>query len=211
MVAFGAALTAAALVLAGAALGPVACLLAVPAALAALAARARIGAREAELRRLASVDPLTGLGNARLLADRLAYEIARHRRHQRRLAVLVLDLDGFKRVNDRFGHLAGDEVLREVARAFGQVTREQDTVVRQGGDEFCVLAPETDGAQAEALAARLRTAVRTAVGGLEGLSVSVGAAVYPDDGTRGDELLDRADRAQADAKHRVRGRRPRAA
>jgi diguanylate cyclase (GGDEF)-like protein len=211
LVALVAALVAAAAVLAGAAFGPIACLFALPAALAGLALRARWLEREAALRRLAAVDPLTGLGNGRLLTERLAYEVARHRRSRRRFAVLALDLDGFKRVNDRFGHLAGDDVLREVAQAIERTTREQDTVVRQGGDEFCVLAPETDHAQAEHLAFRVREAVRTAVGGLEGMGVSVGFAVFPDDGVLPDALLEHADLAQTDAKRRVHAQRPRRA
>ncbi len=174
------------------------------AAVAALLARRRLLVREARLRLLAKVDPLTGVGNARLLGERLSYEIARHQRHRRRFAVFMLDLDGFKRVNDRFGHPAGDEVLREVARALVRATRDQDTVVRQGGDEFCVLAPETGWQQADVVSARMQEAVRRAVGGLEAMSVSVGHAVFPDEGGTAEALLERADAAQTEAKRRSR-------
>ncbi len=151
-----------------------------------------------------STDALTGVGNARRLAERLDYELARHRRHERRLALCVLDLDGFKAVNDRFGHPAGDEVLRDVARALARATREQDTVVRQGGDEFCVVAPETGHAQAAVLAARLERAVADAVGG-HAVGSSVGWAVFPDDAADAAALVERADAAQGRAKRRGRG------
>ena len=99
-------------VLMGAQLGPAALALCLPVALLAALRAARRQRTERRLEELSRRDPLTGLGNARLLGDRLAYEIARHARHGRPLAVLVCDLDGFKGVNDRFGHAAGDEVLR---------------------------------------------------------------------------------------------------
>jgi len=191
-------------VVAGAELGLAALGLAAPAALVAALVALRIGAREEALRRLARVDPLTGLGNARQLHERLAYEVERHRRHRRRLALLVLDLDGFKLINDRFGHVAGDEVLRDVARALARTVRAQDTVVRQGGDEFCVLAPETTREEALMLGVRLRDAVAGSVGGLRGLSVSVGHAVFPEDGTTAEELLEHADDAEVAAKRLTR-------
>ena len=143
------------------------------------------------LMHLAHIDPLTGLGNARQLRTRLDYELSRHRRMRRRLTVFVLDLDGFKQVNDRFGHVAGDEVLREIARQLQRTVREQDTVVRQGGDEFCVLAPETGWREAERLAERLGYAVARAVGGLQGLTASIGFAVFPDEGATAEVLIAR--------------------
>ena len=193
--------------LAGAALGPVAVVFALPAAFAAVLVRLRIDARHKGLELLSQQDALTGLGNRRLLAERLDYEIIRHRRHQRRFTVLVLDLDGFKSVNDRFGHAAGDEILREVAHAMERAVRTQDTLVRLGGDEFCVLAPETTWQAADLLAERLRTAVRGAVSGLEMLDVSVGYAVFPDEGWTPDQLLERADEAEGEVKRRSRAAR----
>ena len=166
--------------------------------------RERLDAERAALRSLAQVDALTGLGNRRLLADRLAYEIARHGRHGRRFALFVLDLDGFKRVNDRFGHPAGDELLREVARALQRTVRDQDTVIRQGGDEFCVLAPETDSTSAERLAGRLGAAVADAAAGLDRVTASVGYAIFPEDGEEGAALFVHADDAQLTAKRRRR-------
>jgi len=197
--------------LAGAQAGPLAMLLALPAWLI-VALRVRASERRAEgLRLLTQKDALTGLGNRRMLQERLEYEIVRHRRHGRRFSVLALDLDGFKGVNDRFGHQAGDEILREVSRSLARAVRDQDTLVRVGGDEFCVLAPESDVADAERLARRLRAAVRDAVSGLDTLAVSVGYAVFPDEGTAPEELLDRADAAAIEAKRRAREARPRAA
>ena len=201
-------------VLLGQQLGPLALVLCLPAAVAAAVGARRRQARERRLEELSRRDPLTGLGNARLLRERLAYEIARHARHSRPLAVLVLDLDGFKGVNDRFGHAAGDEVLREVAAALARTVRDQDTVVRQGGDEFCVLAPESGREEAARLAERLREGVEAAVTGLDGLSASLGAAIYPEDGETAAGLLEAADVVAMEAKRRSgrrRARRPRAA
>jgi diguanylate cyclase (GGDEF)-like protein len=139
--------------------------------------RERLQERQRELEELAVRDPLTGVGNYRLLADRLEYEIARHRRSGASLTVLLLDLDGFKEINDSFGHLAGDGVLVEVARSLSATVREQDTLARQGGDEFSILAPGTGQDGALRLASRLRDAVATATSG--SLTTSVGWAIYP--------------------------------
>ena len=98
----------------------------------------------AELRELAASDPLTDVGNYRLLHERLDYELVRHQREHADLAVLLIDLDRFKQVNERRGHAAGDDVLRRVAATLARSRAQQDTVARQGGDEFAVLAPETD-------------------------------------------------------------------
>ncbi len=190
----------------GGQVGPAALVLCIPGAvLSALLASGR-QARERHLVELSRRDPLTGLGNARLLHERLSYEISRHERHRRPLAVLMCDLDGFKSVNDRFGHAAGDEVLQAVATALARTVRDEDTVVRQGGDEFCVLAPETGQAEADQLTDRLRQAVADAVGGLDGVSGSFGAAVFPADGRTGPALLGVADERAFVAKRRGRGR-----
>ena len=200
------AVAAALIALAGSALGPVAVALCVPAAIAAALTQRRVEVRERRLRLLAQRDALTGLGNRRVLHERMGYEVARHTRHRRRFCVVAMDLDGFKRVNDRFGHQAGDDVLREVARALQRTVREQDTLVRLGGDEFCILAPESGPAEAESLVARVRWAVAGAVEGLESLSASAGWAIWPDDGASPDELLKRADEAAIAAKRRRTGR-----
>jgi diguanylate cyclase (GGDEF)-like protein len=174
----------------------------VPAASVAilLAVRDRLERERDTLRASALTDPLTGVANRRSLLARIDYEIARHARTRHTFAVLMLDLDGFKLLNDRFGHPAGDDLLREVAAALARAIRDQDTVARVGGDEFCVLAPETDSAGAQRLIARVEAAVARVVAGVDALGASVGAAVFPSDGTTPDGLLEAADQRLLGAK-----------
>ena len=115
-----------------------------------VAVRRSLESERAAMRRWALTDPLTGVANRRGLGERIEYEVTRHSRLSHRFTVVMIDLDGFKLVNDRFGHPAGDELLRDVAAALREAVRDQDTVARLGGDEFCVLAPETgrDGGDA---------------------------------------------------------------
>jgi diguanylate cyclase (GGDEF)-like protein len=147
--------------------------------------------RQRELEDLAVRDPLTGIGNYRLLSERLDYEIARHRRSGHALTVMLLDLDGFKQINDTFGHLVGDRVLIEVARGLCSTLRAQDTLARQGGDEFSILAPGTDDAHAALLATRVRNSLATVM--TEAVSTSVGWATFPRDGSEAAALLALAD------------------
>ena len=156
--------------------------------------------RQRELADLARRDPLTGVGNRRLLSERLRYELARHRRTGRELAVLALDLDRFKEVNDALGHTAGDRLLCEVAHALGGALRAGDTLVRHGGDEFCVIAPETGAREADSLGARLHVALAgvTALG--SPVTATIGAAVFPEDGATAEVLLAAADDAERTAK-----------
>jgi diguanylate cyclase (GGDEF)-like protein len=172
-----------------------------------VATRARLQGEREAMRRWALTDPLTGLANRRGLSERIEYEVARHARQSRRFAIVMIDLDGFKLVNDRFGHPAGDELLRDVAAALLEAVRDQDTVARLGGDEFCVLAPETDATGGAQLADRITAATRRVTTGLESLSASVGVAVYPDDGTAPAVVLEAADTAQIAAKRGTRSRR----
>jgi diguanylate cyclase (GGDEF)-like protein len=176
-----------------------------------VAVRKRLEGERAAMRRYALTDPLTGAMNRRGLAERIDYEVARHARQRHRFAVVMIDLDGFKLVNDRFGHPAGDELLRDVAASLREAVRDQDTVARLGGDEFCVLAPETDLGGAAHLAERVRAAVRRVTTGLDALSASVGVAVYPDDGSSARQVLDSADAAQIAAKRAAPARRVRRA
>ena len=176
-----------------------------------LALRARLERERDAMRRFALRDPLTGLANRRALDERLGYEIARHTRHGEAFTVLALDLDGFKAVNDRFGHDAGDELLRDAAAALIGAVRAQDTVVRLGGDEFCVLAPQTGAASAEHLVLRVRESLAGVTAGLSGLSASMGTAVFPADGTTPEGLLAAADLAALEAKRGSRSRRIRRA
>jgi diguanylate cyclase (GGDEF)-like protein len=176
--------------LAGAVLGIVV-IATMVAVVAALRERLEIG--QQELRELASRDPLTGVGNYRLLHERLEYELLRHQRNSAKFSLLVIDLDRFKHVNERLGHAAGDDVLRRVARVLCAAVRQQDTVVRQGGDEFAVLAPETDAEGAEHLARRVKEQLGEVQFGGEPVGAAIGFAVYPDEANSMQLLLARAD------------------
>ena len=145
---------------------------------------------------LARRDELTGVGNYRALHERLSEEIARHRRHSREFALVLLDLDGFKGVNERQGHLEGDRLLAEIGGALADEVRVGDSVFRQGGDEFAVIVPEADAEEAEEVAARLRRRVaRRGFGTDEShpVSAATGFAMFPADGNSGEELLSFAD------------------
>ena len=174
----------------------------------AAALRQRLVALERErdsLRRDALSDPVTGVANRRSLLARADYEIARHRRAGQTFALVMLDLDGFKALNDRFGHAAGDDLLRDVAGALRRAMRAQDTVARFGGDEFCVLAPETDARGTGRLAAKVSQAVRDVSVGMETVGGSVGVALFPADGRTAAELMHAADERLLEAKRQRPG------
>jgi diguanylate cyclase (GGDEF)-like protein len=164
--------------------------------------RGRLQRERDVLRDYALSDPVTRVANRRSLLIRADYEIERHRRSRRSFALLSLDLDGFKEINDRFGHAAGDDLLRDVAAALRRAMRAQDTVARFGGDEFCVLAPETDAAGAGPLADRVTAAVRDVSVGLESVAGSVGVAIFPVDGVTVADLMHVADERLLEAKRR---------
>ena len=145
----------------------------------------------------ATTDYLTGLPNARSLFLQLDRDLARCKRDSTTLTVMVSDMDGFKQINDRFGHLEGNRVLRLFAQALKDSCREYDYVARMGGDEFVVIAPGLPPDAASKKAEQMRTLARHAgneVCGEEILSLSVGRAVYPDDGKDAEQLLAEADR-----------------
>jgi len=145
----------------------------------------------------AVTDYLTGLPNARSLFLQLERELARCKRDHSSLTVMVSDMDGFKQVNDRFGHLEGNRVLRLFAQALKDSCREYDYVARMGGDEFVVIAPGLAAEAAGKKAEQMRTLARQAgaeICGEEILSLSVGRAVYPGDGEVAEHLLAEADR-----------------
>jgi two-component system cell cycle response regulator len=154
---------------------------------------ANLESSRATYQALLGVDDLTGAGNYRALIKRLQHEAARHGRKGRQFALLNLDLDGFKSVNDTQGHSIGDLVLAIVASMIELEVRSEDAVYRHGGDEFSVIAPETNRDQAWLLAARIERKVRRLAAGPVRLSVSFGVAVFPEDGAGPDELLDAAD------------------
>jgi diguanylate cyclase (GGDEF)-like protein/putative nucleotidyltransferase with HDIG domain len=151
----------------------------------------------------ATIDYLTGLPNARALSIQLDQEIARCKREQSTIAVMVCDLNGFKKVNDRFGHLAGDKVLKLFSSLVQEVCREYDYVARMGGDEFLIIAPNMTPASVNDRA-RLLSALATEAGrevcGKDLLSLSLGAAFYPLDGADTEKLLAEADRNMYTAK-----------
>jgi len=170
------------------------CLTAVAAGVLLLARRLR--ASYDALWALARRDELTGVGNYRGLHERLEEEIARHRRHSREFALVLLDLDGFKAINERFGHPQGDRLLAEIGTALSETVRAEDSVFRQGGDEFAVIVPEAHAEEAEEIASRLRARVaRRGLGTDDRFPVSgaTGLAMFPADGTSVDGLLGVAD------------------
>lgn len=154
--------------------------------------------------RLALHDPLTGLANRVLFFDRLEQALARSRRDLQQVAVLMIDLDHFKGINDRYGHLAGDEVLRQVAGRLSLIARDTDTVARIGGDEFVVLITGARDLSAARLAtSRLLSAFEDPLdvdGRALRIAPSAGLAVQDDGEIAADELLRRADAAMYTAK-----------
>ncbi|WP_433298302.1 diguanylate cyclase [Actinoplanes sp. CA-030573] len=159
-----------------------------------------------EAQRLSLTDPLTGLWNYRYLRESLRREVERASRFGRMLAVLVLDLDHFKEVNDTYGHAAGDTVLGEFARRIRVGLREVDVAFRQGGEEFVVLLPETDAFGGAIVAERLGAAVRDRAVPIESrgavpITVSIGVAVFPEHGADAQEVLRAADDALYAAKN----------
>ncbi len=176
------------------ALVEVACLAAIAAGVVVMARRLRVS-HEA-LWALARRDELTGVGNYRSLHERLAEQIARHGRHERQFALILLDLDGFKAVNERYGHLAGDRLLKEVGGALRDEVRGADAVFRQGGDEFAVIVEEADTEEAGEVAARVRARIANRGYGNDAelpLTGATGYAIFPGDGTSAEELLGYAD------------------
>ncbi len=162
-----------------------------------------------EASRAGRLDPLTGLPNRTLLLDRFDSAIANAKRHGHRVALLFLDLDAFKQINDRLGHAAGDEVLRLVAECLKSLVRETDTVSRHGGDEFLILLAEIAQPEDAARVAAKVNPVLAAHGwtrsGAGRLEASIGISVYPDDGEDPKGLIDLADAAMYSAKKRGRG------
>jgi diguanylate cyclase (GGDEF)-like protein len=149
----------------------------------------------------ATTDYLSGLPNARSLFLRLDSEVARCSRSREPLCVVVCDLDGFKQINDRFGHLEGNKVLRLVADALRSRCREYDYVARMGGDEFVLLLPGSDRRSIQGRIAEIRQiAIGTGMPAGGGVSMSIGEAYYPEDGSDAEELLAEADKRMYKAK-----------
>jgi len=149
--------------------------------------------RAEELERLAQVDSLTGLANRRVAEGRLASEAARSERYGHPLTVVSFDLDNFKQINDTYGHLSGDQVLKHFARRLEMAVRKTDIAARMGGDEFLVLLPECSTNQVQSLVARLRP-METEYGGVKiPICFSAGWVGY-ENGETTEQFLERADR-----------------
>lgn len=170
----------------------------------------RLKAHEAELDRIAHYDPLTGVPNRRLLADRLAQAIARTARSDMSLAVCYLDLDGFKEVNDSHGHTGGDQLLIGVAEHLKKILRAEDTLARLGGDEFVLLLSDIGSPEeCSIILERVLKAVCSPVlieSRPIAVSASIGVSLYPQDHADADTLLRHADQAMYQAKNAGKNR-----
>jgi diguanylate cyclase (GGDEF)-like protein len=160
------------------------------------------------VKQLAYLDGLTGIFNRRYFEMRMAEEIERARRFHGGMAVIMADIDQFKVLNDEFGHLLGDEVLRQVSSLFHQQVRKIDVVCRYGGEEFAIVLSQTDASYAAAIAEKLRKAVESwqFPGVPRQVTISAGTAAYPYHGTTRDELVKAADAGLYAAKQAGRNR-----
>jgi diguanylate cyclase (GGDEF)-like protein len=159
-------------------------------------------------------DPLTGVANRQAFDERLDHELAVTRRSGHPTAVVLLDIDDFKQINDRHGHVAGDEVLRTVATVAARSVRETDLLARLGGDEFAAILPGASTEQAYQAGERVRLAVldaQSAAAGAIPFTISVGVVDSADAGEAPDSVVTNADRALYSAKRRGRNRTARAA
>lgn len=164
------------------------------------------------LEEISTSDALTGLYNRRFLNQRLEEELSRSRRQNLSFCVMLLDLDHFKEYNDLCGHLAGDKALKKVAHLLRRSARDMDIVARFGGEEFCIILPESDSGSARLVGERVRGAIEKEPFikeedlPLGRLSISIGIASFPDDGKDPDALLNCADLAMYQAKNNGRNR-----
>ena len=158
-----------------------------------------------ELESQARTDGLTGLANHRYFYDRLEEELSRAQRQNRPLSVIMMDVDDLKRINDSYGHRAGDEVLRRFAKLLTAISRRMDIAARYGGDEFAVVLPETGAKQAHAFRNRiLKEAESVKFEEISEVSISIGSSTFPDDGEMIAHLIEHADQALYQAKSESR-------
>ncbi|KAB8127460.1 sensor domain-containing diguanylate cyclase [Gracilibacillus oryzae] len=160
---------------------------------------------ENELRHMAYFDDLTDLPNRKMLDRHIKKALARSKRQCHNLALMFVDLDDFKQVNDTLGHDAGDQLLREVVDRIGKCIREEDVIARIGGDEFILVFEETDQQEIEKIAKRIiqsSTQSYTLDGNKVNISVSAGISMYPDNGMDKVTLIQNADKAMYDAKNK---------
>ncbi|XXF81346.1 diguanylate cyclase [Myxococcaceae bacterium GXIMD 01537] len=161
-----------------------------------------------QMERMATTDGLTGLLNHRTFQSRADDLLAQARRYQRKLSIMLTDVDHFKSVNDTYGHPTGDLVLKGVARIAKQMARDTDIVARYGGEEFAIVMPETDAKGAHIIAERIREAIKaevfqTEMGPLK-ITMSLGIATFPDSGLEKQQLIDLADQCLYHAKRNGR-------
>jgi diguanylate cyclase (GGDEF)-like protein len=160
------------------------------------------------VKRLAFLDGLTGIFNRRFFERRIMEEIERAKRYDSGMAVIMADIDQFKRLNDELGHLLGDEVLRQVSSLFNRQVRKIDVVCRYGGEEFAILLTQTSAEQALAVAEKLRRMVETwqFPGVRRTITISAGVAAFPQHGRTRDEIIRAADNGLYAAKQAGRNR-----
>ncbi|RUM93221.1 MAG: hypothetical protein DSZ27_00750 [Thiomicrospira sp.] len=164
----------------------------------------KIKESEAKIKHLAHYDPLTGLVNRELLMDRLKHSISAAERSDAPLALLFIDLDHFKNVNDTLGHQVGDQLLVEVGQRILKILRDEDTIARQGGDEFIVVLPDTGESGAVHVAKKILESISDELNLSPYklfITPSIGIAIYPQDGADADTLLKNADTAMYQAKN----------
>lgn len=163
-----------------------------------------------ELKTLSMTDPLTGLFNRRYFRERLFEEVERVKRHNECFSTFIIDIDNFKSFNDMYGHMAGDEILKGVARAIRDAVRSMDVVARYGGEEFSVILPHTDKKDAYVIAERIRRGVEEFRPSSELFTqwptISLGVAEFPGDASNIDELIQKADKAMYIAKRTGKNR-----
>lgn len=160
---------------------------------------------------LSNIDPLTGVANRRVFNERMEYEIQRAQRYGSELSMILFDLDMFKNINDKHGHIAGDSVLVNVARILSANTRKVDLVSRYGGEEFSIILPETSIENATAIAEKIRVAACTQSHVFNGIELSVtltgGVAVWSSNEFRGmSDFVNAADAALYKGKRSGRNR-----
>ncbi|HQP10759.1 MAG TPA: GGDEF domain-containing protein [Candidatus Omnitrophota bacterium] len=163
-----------------------------------------------EIEQVAITDSLTEVHTRRYLLERLQEEIQRSKARSLKMSFLMIDVDYFKKFNDQYGHLTGDQILRETGFLISENIREIDIAGRYGGEEFCVILPDTDHEGAQFAAERVRKAVENATikayDASVKVTVSIGTSTFPDDGKKTDELIDKADWALYRAKKMGRNR-----
>jgi diguanylate cyclase (GGDEF)-like protein len=166
------------------------------------------------LQKLAITDPVTGLSNHRFFQERIREELERSGRHGRVFSLVMIDVDHFKKFNDRFGHPEGDKALAQIARLLKNATRTADSVSRYGGEEFALVLPETASAAALEVAERIRHDLEdTSIGGPPKdkrdpilITLSIGVSSYPENGKTPEEIIEAADKALYRAKELGRNR-----